>query len=67
MPLGQFLDELARHRPGVLRCDPTVAELPLTGVFPLADTDRVLAALQQSLPVDVQRVTRYWVTVRPRG
>ncbi|NQD80860.1 iron dicitrate transport regulator FecR, partial [Pseudomonas sp. CrR14] len=60
-------DELARHRPGVLRCDPAVAKLPLTGVFPLADTDRVLAALQQSLPVEMQRVTRYWVTVRPRG
>ena len=67
MPLGQFLDELGRHRRGVLRCDPAVAELPLTGVFPLADTDRVLAALQQSLPVEVHGVTRYWVTVRPRG
>lgn len=67
MSLGQFLAELARHRPGVLRCDPQIADLPLTGVFPLADTDRVLAALQQSLPVEVQSVTRYWVTVRPRG
>lgn len=65
MPLGQFIRELARQRPGVLRCDPAVAGLPLTGVFPLADTDRVLAALQQSLPVEVQRLTRYWVTVRP--
>ncbi|MCY1275325.1 Protein FecR [compost metagenome] len=62
-PLGRFLAELARHRPGVLRCDPAVAELPLTGVFPLADTDRVLDALQQSLPIRVQRLTRYWVTV----
>ena len=67
MPLGQFLTELARHRPGVLRCDPAVAGLPLTGVFPLADTDRVLTALQQSLPVRVDRVTRYWVTVRALG
>ena len=65
MPLGQFVAELARHRPGVLRCDPAVAGLPLTGVFPLADTDRVLAALQQSLPVKVQRLTRFWVTVGP--
>jgi len=65
MPLGQFIGELARHRPGVLRCDPAVAGLPLTGVFPLADTDRVLAALQQSLPIEVHRLTRYWVTVRP--
>lgn len=65
MPLGQFLAELSRHRPGVLRCDPAVASLPLTGVFPLADTDRVLSALQQSLPVKVHSLTRYWVTVGP--
>lgn len=65
MPLGQFIAELSRHRPGVLRCDPAVANLPLTGVFPLADTDRVLAALQQSLPVKVHSLTRYWVTVSP--
>ena len=65
MPLGRFLAELSRHRPGVLRCDPAVAELPLTGVFPLADTDRVLMALQQSLPVKVHSLTRYWVTVGP--
>lgn len=67
MPLGRFVAELARHRPGVLRCDPAVAGLPLTGVFPLADTDRVLAALQRSLPVEVHAVTRYWVTVRARA
>jgi transmembrane sensor len=67
MPLGQFIAELSRHRPGVLRCDPQVAGLPLTGVFPLADTDRVLAALQQSLPVEVHSLTRYWVTVRARA
>lgn len=66
MPLGQFLGELSRHRRGVLRCDPDVAHLPLTGVFPLADTDRVLVALQQSLPVEVHSLTRYWVTVGPR-
>lgn len=65
MPLGQFVAELARHRPGVLRCDPAVATLPLTGVFPLADTDRVLTALEQSLPVKVHRLTRFWTTISP--
>lgn len=65
MPLEAFLAELSRHRPGVLRCDPAVAGVELTGVFPLADTDRVLTALQQSLPVTVHRLTRYWVTVGP--
>ncbi|MDF3870748.1 FecR domain-containing protein [Pseudomonas putida] len=65
MPLGHFVAELARHRPGVLRCDPAVAQLPLTGVFPLADTDRVLMAVQQSLPVKIHRLTRFWVNVSP--
>ncbi|MBD8575245.1 hypothetical protein IFR09_16370 [Pseudomonas syringae] len=36
------------------------ARQPLTGVF----TDRVLLALQQSLPAQVHRLTRYWITVR---
>lgn len=65
MPLGQFTAELARHRAGMLRCDPAVAALPLTGVFPLADTDRVLTALEQSLPVKVHRLTRFWTTISP--
>lgn len=66
-PLGQFLNELSRHRPGFLRCDPQVVHLPLTGVFPLNDSDRVLQALEQALPIKVQRRTRYWVTVTLKG
>ncbi|MNZ50734.1 fec operon regulator FecR [compost metagenome] len=66
-PLGQFLTELARHRPGLLRCSDDAAELLLTGVFPLADTDRILAALERSLPVRVSYRTRYWVSVQRRA
>lgn len=66
MSLGRFIAELSRYRPGVLRCDPAVANYPLSGVFPLADTDRILQALEQTLPVRVQRITRYWVSVLPR-
>ncbi|MBT9302173.1 FecR domain-containing protein [Pseudomonas sp. TAE6080] len=66
-PLGQFVAELSRYRPGVLRCDKSVAGLLLTGVFPLNDTDAILAALERSLPVQVQAVTRYWVTLKPRA
>lgn len=66
MRLDAFLRELARHRPGHLGCDPGVAALRLDGVFPLGDTDRVLAMLAQTLPVEVRRTTDWWVTVRPR-
>jgi transmembrane sensor len=66
MRLGVFLDTLARHRSGWLRHDPAVADLRITGSFPLDDTDRVLDAVARSLPVEVIRLTRYWVTVKPR-
>ena len=66
MPLNRFLDTLARHRAGWLRYDPAVAGLSITGAFPLDDTDRVLDAVARSLPVKVNRLTRYWVTVAPR-
>ena len=66
MRLQDFLVELGRYRPGRLGCDPAVADLRLTGSYPLDDTDRILAALQQTLPVKVSRFTRYWVSVDAR-
>ncbi|NCE82802.1 FecR domain-containing protein [Pseudomonas sp. Q1] len=65
-PLGEFVAQLSRYRPGVLRCDPNVADLRLTGVFPLRNTNAILAALERSLPVRVQTVTRFWVTIKAR-
>ncbi|QEK92673.1 DUF4880 domain-containing protein [Achromobacter insolitus] len=65
--LGDFLAELGRYRPGVLRVDPQVADLRLSGVFPLADTDHILATLPSVLPVRVQWRTRFWATVGPAG
>ncbi|HRL20365.1 MAG TPA: FecR domain-containing protein [Alcaligenes sp.] len=61
--LADFLRELARYRSGVLRCDPAVADLIVSGVYPLRDTDAILQSLAQALPVRISRVTPYWVTV----
>lgn len=69
-PLAEFLARLSRYRHGVVRCDPSVAGLRLSAVFPLQGedaTDRILATLPQVLPVQVQTVTPWWVTVGPRG
>jgi len=65
-PLAEFLREIARYRPGVLRWAPAVESLAVTGTFALGDTDRILAALVASLPVAVQSRSRYWVTLVPR-
>jgi transmembrane sensor len=61
--LADFMADLGRYRPGLLRCDPAVANLRFSGVFPLHDTDRILATLPDVLPVQVKLRTRYWVTV----
>ncbi|CUR45387.1 Fe2+-dicitrate sensor, membrane component [Alloalcanivorax xenomutans] len=65
-PLGDLLDELARYRVGVIRCDPAVADMEVVGSFPLADTDRVLRGLEATLPITVTRVTPWWVRVAAR-
>lgn len=60
--LGELVAELSRHRPGVLRCDPAVADLRVSGAFPLAQTDEALAMLERTLPVRVRRGFGRWVT-----
>lgn len=65
MRLEDFLAELARYRRGRLGCDRAVADLRVSGAYPLADTDRVLAALTSSLPVRIHSFSRYWVMVKP--
>lgn len=65
-PLGDFLHELSTYRPGVLRWEPELESLRVTGSFRLEDTDGILALLAASLPLDVHSRTRYWVTLLPR-
>ncbi|SAI69488.1 regulator of iron dicitrate transport [Bordetella ansorpii] len=65
MRMDALVEELGRYRPGVLRCDPDVAALRVSGALSLDDTDAALAALQAQLPVRVRRFSRYWVSVGP--
>jgi transmembrane sensor len=65
MPVGRFVAELARYRRGWLRCDPGIAGLRISGVFPLDDIDASLAMMARTLPVRVRQRTRYWLTVEP--
>ncbi|MBC6623395.1 FecR domain-containing protein [Pseudomonas sp.] len=67
MRLEDFLNELGRYRRGQLHCDPQVANLLLSGSYPLDDSERILDLLEISLPVKVRRFTRYWVTVQARA
>ncbi|WP_030128661.1 FecR domain-containing protein [Pseudomonas sp. QTF5] len=66
MRLGDFLDELGRYRRGQLNCNKNVADLLISGTYPLDDSERILDLLEISLPVKVRRFTRYWVTVEAK-
>ncbi|MBX8497618.1 FecR domain-containing protein [Pseudomonas cichorii] len=66
MKLTDFLAELGRYRRGRLNCDAKVANLLISGSYPLADSERILDMLEVALPVRVQRFTRYWVSVQAR-
>lgn len=66
-PLAEVLASLGRYRHGVLSFDPeALAGLRVSGVFPLNDSDAALQALSDSLPIEVARLTDWYVTVKPR-
>ncbi|THF66167.1 FecR family protein [Pseudothauera nasutitermitis] len=66
MRLAEVVAELGRHRRGILRCDPAVADLRVSGSISLGDSDAALALLAQTMPLRVARITPYWITVAPR-
>jgi transmembrane sensor len=65
--LGDFIDNLARYRQGHLACDREVADLRISGTYPLADTDLILTTVSHTLGLDVRRFTRFWTTLGPRA
>jgi transmembrane sensor len=62
-PLAALLSDLSRYRTGVLRCDPAIGNLKVSGVFPIDNTDLALAALESGFALRVTRYSRFWVQV----
>jgi hypothetical protein len=50
MPLSDLVAQLSRYRAGHLACDERVAQLRISGVFSLTDTERSLDLLQKTWP-----------------
>jgi transmembrane sensor len=61
--LKDVIAEIGRYRTGHLSVAPEVADLRITGTFPLNDTDLALKALMPTLPVAIEARTHWWVTV----
>ncbi|GLZ84527.1 sensor [Metapseudomonas resinovorans] len=65
MPLSQLIDTLSQYHDGYLGLDPGLDDLRISGVFPLNDSDKALAALPPSLPVRIERMGHWWTRVVP--
>ncbi|ASI70520.1 iron dicitrate transport regulator FecR [Diaphorobacter nitroreducens] len=66
MRLGDLVAELGRYRSGHIVCDERVADLRVSGVFHVRDTDQALRFLVQTQPVNITYRTRWWVSVVPK-
>ncbi|WP_112194693.1 FecR domain-containing protein [Pseudomonas sp. LG1E9] len=66
MRLADFVAELTRYRHGFVRYDPAIADLRISGAFPISDTQRTLNMLVQTYPVLANgHLNGYWVTLSP--
>ncbi|MEE1923668.1 FecR domain-containing protein [Pseudomonas sp. 148P] len=64
--LADFAAELSRYRRGVVRCDPDIAGLPVSGAYPVSDTQRCLNMLAQTYGIKVaSHFAGYWITLSP--
>ena len=63
--LSDLLEARGEYRSGYLGLDPSLAELRISGSFPLHDSDKALAALPPSLPVRIEQFGKWWTRVVP--
>lgn len=62
-PLADVIAALRPYRGGILRVSMAAGGLPVTGQFPLDDTDATLDTLEQNVPINVRRYTPWLVTI----
>ena len=62
-PLAEVIDALRPYHNGVLRLDPSVAGLRVSGLYRLDNPQQILDTLARTLPIHITRRTGLWVTV----
>lgn len=60
MRLEVFIKELSRYSQDTLSCDPAVAQLRVSGSFPLNNIGTILDTVSATLGLRIERVTRIW-------
>ncbi|WP_417661636.1 FecR domain-containing protein [Pseudomonas sp.] len=63
--LADLVSTLGQYRSGYLSVAPEIADLRISGSFPLNNSDLALATLPPSLPVRIEQHSKWWVRVVP--
>lgn len=64
--LGELVEALRPYRQGILRVAPQAAGLRVSGLFPLDDSDGALHALEQAMPLRIERTFGWWTHIELR-
>lgn len=64
--LQDLIAELARYHRGYIGVAPAVADLKVTGTYPLDNIDQALSMLAHTLPIHISRLTDWWITLEAR-
>lgn len=62
-PLSEVIEALRPYHNGVLRLDPSVAGLRVSGLYRLDNPQQILDTLARTLPIHINRRTGLWVNV----
>lgn len=67
MRLADFIAELGRYRRGFIRYEPAIADLLISGTYPVGDPQRALNMLVLTYPLTAtSRLNGYWVSLAAR-
>ncbi|MBA0188206.1 FecR family protein [Pectobacterium odoriferum] len=62
--LASVISTLRDYTPGIIRLDPDIADLRVSGNFPLDNLNYTLDSLAQTMPIAIVHTTDYWIHIR---
>ncbi|MEX3776870.1 FecR domain-containing protein [Pseudomonas sp. MYb118] len=66
MRLADLVGEMTRYHRGFLRLDPAIADLRISGAYPIGDTSLMLKMLAKTYPIQVSgHLNGFWVMLSP--
>jgi transmembrane sensor len=64
MPLNKFIQEVSRYHRGLLRVSPDIANIDVSGAFPVQDINIIFNMLSHTYPINIKsHLSNYWVTL----